>query len=219
RHLHRKPRSSLELRNFFGFDSVSSRSLLRGGSECLCYTQGSLQLYERCPLLSRPAFVLGAVLMLFVGSASADTIESTEYEIFGWVEWVKLLDGELRLKAKLDTGAANSSLDATNISRFRKDGERWVRFTVTDPDNGTSLDLEKPLVRNVRIVRHGGEHQRRPVIEMPICLGHQTRLVEVNLIDRSNFIYPMLLGRSALEGFALIDSGQTFQHSPDCSNN
>lgn len=159
------------------------------------------------------------IVLVFSLSAtvSAEDLDDREFEIFGWVEWVKLMDGELRLKGKLDTGAANSSLDASNIERFRKDGERWVRFTVTNPETEDQLELEKPLVRNVRIVRHDGNHQRRPVIKMPICIGDRQREVEVNLIDRSNFIYPMLLGRSALEGFALIDSGQTFQNRPRCS--
>jgi len=157
-------------------------------------------------------FVLALALTASAGLRS----ESVEFEILGWVEWVKLLDGELRLKAKLDTGAANSSLDATDIVRFRRDGARWVRFTVSDPESDQQIKLEKPLVRNVRIIRHDGNHQRRPVIKMPICIGNRKQEVEVNLIDRSNFIYPMLLGRSALEGFALIDSGQTFQHPPAC---
>lgn len=161
------------------------------------------------------------IVMVLMGcypfASSAGGIDQTEFEIFGWVEWVKLMDGELRLKAKLDTGAATSSLDATNIERFRKDGKRWIRFTVTDPETGDLLELEKRLVRNVRIVRHSGAHQRRPVIKMPICFGTQRREVEVNLIDRSNFIYPMLLGRSALEDYALIDSGSTFQNSPRCN--
>lgn len=150
-------------------------------------------------------------LALGVSSAYSETLE-----IFGWVERVQLLDGDLSVKAKLDTGAANSSLDASDIRSFRRGGKRLVEFTVTDPDSQEVLRLEKPLVRNVRIVRHDGHHQRRPVIKIPICLGSRLREVEVNLIDRSNFIYPMLLGRSALEGFALIDSGQTFQHPPAC---
>lgn len=149
-------------------------------------------------------------------AAGSGDMDQTEFEIFGWVEWVKLMDGELRIKAKLDTGAATSSLDASNIERFRKDGRRWVRFTVTDPETNDLLELEKRLVRNVRIVRHDGQHQRRPVIKMPICFGSERREVEVNLIDRSNFIYPMLLGRSALKEYALIDSGSTFQNSPRC---
>jgi hypothetical protein len=170
-------------------------------------------------LIARTAIVAACLSFGFSLPAAADGPLDEEFEIFGWVEWVKLLDGELRLKAKLDTGAANSSLDATNIERFRKDGQRWVRFTVSDPDSDNQLELEKPLVRNVRIIRHDGNHQRRPVIKMDICVGDRIREVEVNLIDRSNFIYPMLLGRSALEGFALIDSGQTFQNRPRCEFN
>jgi len=140
-------------------------------------------------------------------------------EIFGWVERVELMDGDLSVKAKLDTGAATSSLDATNIERFRRDGQRWVRFTVTDPETDDQIELEKPLSRNVRIVRHSGEHQRRPVVKIPLCFGPFAREVEFSLIDRSNFIYPALLGRSALEGHALIDSGETFINYPDCAGN
>ena len=159
------------------------------------------------------------LLLLAIGCSDiglADHGEARHLEIFGWVERVELLDGKFSMKAKLDSGAANSSLDATDIERFQRDDERWIRFTVTDPDTEEQVTMEKELVRNVRIVRHDGEHQRRPVIKLPICLGHQRRVVEVNLIDRSNFIYPLLLGRSALEGYALIDSGATFLFSPEC---
>ena len=142
--------------------------------------------------------------------------ERDELQIFGWVEKVKLLDGDLAVDALLDTGAQNSSLDATNIRRFRRGGQRFVRFTVTDPGTEDRLTLEKPLVRNVRIIRHDGNHQRRPVIELPVCLGGKLREVEVNLIDRSQLTYPMLLGRSALKDFALVDSGQRFLHPPSC---
>ncbi len=162
--------------------------------------------------------LLAVPLLLALALAPRPALAADSLEIFGWVERVQLLDGELTLKAKLDTGAANSSLDATDITRFRRGDQRFVRFTVTDPDSGDDLQLEKPLVRMVRIIRHDGNHQRRPVVKMPVCLGNERRMVEVNLIDRSNFIYPMLLGRSALEGFALIDSGQTFQHRPRCES-
>jgi hypothetical protein len=158
--------------------------------------------------------VLALALVTF--SVQADEHGSPVLEIFGWVERVDLLDGNLSVKAKLDTGAATSSLDATNIERFRRDGERWVRFTVTDPETEEVLELEKPLSRNVRIVRHSGEHQRRAVVKIPLCFGPFAREVEFSLIDRSNFIYPVLLGRSALKGHALIDSGETFINYPAC---
>ena len=162
--------------------------------------------------------IIVLALALAVFSVQADEHDSPVLEIFGWVERVELLDGNLSVKAKLDTGAATSSLDATNIERFRRDGERWVRFTVTDPETEEILELEKPLSRNVRIVRHSGEHQRRAVVRIPLCFGPFEREVEFSLIDRSNFIYPVLLGRSALKGHALVDSGETFINYPDCQS-
>lgn len=167
--------------------------------------------------ISNRGFLCGLTMLAGFGLALADDVEERHLEVFGWVERVELLDGKFSMKAKLDSGAATSSLDAAGMERFRRDGERWVRFTVTDPESENHVTLEKPLIRNVRIVRHSGDHQRRPVIELPVCIGDQRRVVEVNLIDRSNFIYPLLLGRSALEGYALIDSGSTFLFSPQCS--
>lgn len=163
-------------------------------------------------------FALAMALVWVVNSAQADEHERPALEIFGWVERVELFDGDLSAKAKLDTGAATSSLDATHISRFRKDGERWVRFTVTDPETDEKLEIEMPLSRNVRIVRHSGDHQRRAVVKIPVCFGPFARHVEFTLIDRSNFIYPVLLGRNALEAHALVDSGETFINYPNCNN-
>ena len=160
--------------------------------------------------------LVAGICVLALAAALTHSAQGRQLEIFGWVEWVELMQGEVRMKAKLDSGAANSSLDATDIERFRKDGERWVRFTLTDPETEESMTVERPLERNVRIVRHDGNRQRRPVIKMEICLGDKAQEVEVNLIDRGEFIYPLLLGRSALEEFALIDSGETFLFGPEC---
>lgn len=163
--------------------------------------------------LSIPALVL---LALVVPAYDSVADQGDDLQVFGWVEKVKLLDGDLVVEAVLDTGAQNSSLDATDIRRFRRGGERFVRFTVTDPGSKDHLTLEKPLIRNARIIRHDGNHQRRPVIKLPVCLGGKLREVEVNLIDRSQLTYPMLLGRTALNGFALVDAGQRFLHPPSC---
>lgn len=174
-----------------------------------------------CPFSDNSINAMRKIIFIFLLTlilsipAMADS-ERRDLDIFGWVEWAELMEGKIRMKAKLDTGAANSSLDATNIERYREDGKRWVRFTVTDPESEEKLIIERRLVRNVRIVRHGDEYQRRPVVKMDVCLGDRLQEVEVNLIDRSNFIYPLLLGRSALEQVALVDSGDSFLFGPTC---
>lgn len=153
-----------------------------------------------------------------IATASAGDGDARAMEIFGWVERVELMDGKFSMKAKLDTGALNSSLHALDIERFRRDGKRYVRFTVIDPETGEPKELEKRLIRNVRIVRHNGDYQRRPVVEMEICLGPYQRVAEVNLVDRSELIYPLLLGRTALEGIALVDPANTFENYPACKD-
>lgn len=159
---------------------------------------------------------IALALCLPSAAFAGEPVDGRTLELFGWVERVELLKGELSLKAKLDTGAATSSLDAANIERFEREGERWVRFEIAHPETGEPLKVEKPIVRNVRIVRHSGEHQRRPVVHLDVCFGPFLREVEFSLIDRSSFIYPVLLGRSALQNFALVDSGSTFINYPDC---
>jgi hypothetical protein len=138
----------------------------------------------------------------------------------GWVEFVELhLDGHpLRVKAKLDTGAKSSSLDATDITPFERDGQRWVRFRPSRSGADQAPLIEQPVARYVRIKRHQGPYDRRPVIRLPLCLGDELRTVEVNLTDRGRFIYPLLLGRKALAGLAVVDPARTFMRAPRCDD-
>lgn len=156
----------------------------------------------------RALIVLGCLILTPLQAAN----------IYGWVERVELTGIDLTIKAKLDTGAATSSLDATEIEPFVKNGKDWVAFTVTDPRKKQSIRVEKKVERVVRIVRHNGRHQRRFVVKMGVCLGTDQRTIEVSLIDRSEFIYPMLLGRSALREIAVVDPDVTFTARPACKS-
>jgi len=70
----------------------------------------------------------------------------------------------------------------------------------------------------VRIKRHDGDSQLRSVISLTVCLGTHQREVEFSLIDRSEFDYPVLLGRSALAGIAIIDPDEVNLSEPDCGD-
>jgi len=139
-----------------------------------------------------------------------------EKYIFGWREVVVVAEAGDRLEAKLDTGATTSSIDARNIYRFRRGSRRYVRFELATEAAGGGGVIERPLVRMVRIKQHDGQYQRRPVVALDICLGRIRRSVEFSLVDRRNFDQPVLLGRNALAGAALVDSDLAHTIKPSC---
>ena len=71
-------------------------------------------------------------------------------------------------------------------------------------------------VRTIGIRQHVGENQVRPTVMMQVCVAGRLLDIEVSLTDRSEFNYPLLLGRSALASFALVDSGETFLSTAEC---
>jgi hypothetical protein len=156
------------------------------------------------------------VLILLLLSSAQSHAGTRNLEIVGWVENAILIGPEIRMKAKLDTGAETSSLDAGIIKKFRKDGKRWVRFRITDRQTGKEHIVVRERVRTIGVIQHEGRAQTRPVVLMDVCIAGRLLATEVSLIDRSEFNYPLLLGRNTLKSFALVDPGNTFLSEPEC---
>jgi hypothetical protein len=140
---------------------------------------------------------------------------SQDKQIAGWVEIVSLYPGNIKIKAKLDTGARNSSLNAKNLEQFRRDGQTWVRFDLRNLKNRVET-FEAKVMRTTKIKQLGQEADSRPVIKLGICIGNTYKEVEVNLEDRRGFNYQMLIGRSFLKGSFIVDPGLTFTIKPNC---
>ena len=156
---------------------------------------------------------LTLILVSNLALALSDEHNKTQAKLTaGWLERVVLEPWNIKLRAKLDSGAKTSSLHAVDIQRFERDGNEWVRFRTIAPKENKVLKLiEMPLVRDVKIKRHTEEMiQLRPVVEMAFCLDGQVFSSEFSLIDRSQFHYPVLLGRRMLEQGVLIDPASIF---------
>ncbi|UTA46472.1 ATP-dependent zinc protease [Simiduia sp. 21SJ11W-1] len=166
---------------------------------------------------------LGLVCTLGATQLLAEAPTRAPKMVVGWLESVQLLPADMRIKAKLDTGAKTSSLHAKNIEYFKKDGKTWVRFDFTDTNLDTKKKethrLEGPLTREVVIKRHGAKNITRPVVAMNFCLYHQVYRTEFSLANRSKFNYSVLLGRSFLSKVALVDSSEIFLSRPACEGN
>jgi len=138
-----------------------------------------------------------------------------EKDIVGRVEKVRIYPGDLLLRAKLDTGAKNCSLHAPNITRFSQNGEVWVRFKVKN-HLGEEASIERKIIRQAKIKEKSRTVEKRPVIMLGICMGRQYREVEVNLVDRTVFNYPLLIGRSFMRGHIIVDPELKYTSKPVC---
>ena len=159
---------------------------------------------------------LGIVLAIFlVMTLIGESPAAEEKKVVGWVENVRLSPGNIVIPAKLDTGANSCSLDASQATTFRRQGQEWIRFEVSTRQ-GRNITLERPVTRTATIKRHSYESQVRPVIKLGICLGGVYKETEVNLANRQRFKYPMLIGRKFLKGSFLIDTARKFTAEPHC---
>jgi hypothetical protein len=131
----------------------------------------------------------------------------------GWREWVRLADlGVAAIKAKIDTGARTSALHAFAIEPFRRAGALWVRFEVQPIQRGGTLRIkcEAPAIDERAVRNSGGQVERRYIIETLLMLGERSWSIELALANRDQMGFRMLLGRTALEGRALIEPGRSF---------
>lgn len=168
--------------------------------------------------MKQTALIILATFILLAAPASA-----RELKRVGWVEEIAIADVGSIVKAKLDTGAKTSSIDAEIID-IRKTGE--VRKNSTGDtvvfalqlNDGTIKTFERAIDRYVRIKKKGGGFIRRPVITMGFCIAGRLVKEEVNLANREGFIYPVLVGRNMMQhADIMIDASRTMITRPTCT--
>ena len=135
--------------------------------------------------------------------------------VFGYLEEVLVYPGAFPMLAKLDTGADHSSVNARILRQETKKGQIWLTFEVTN-QSGATATFEKRVRRVARVRRPSDTATSRPVVIMEICLGTIRREVQVNLVDRTNLSFNILIGRSFLAGHAIVDSATTYTSEPRC---
>ena len=152
-------------------------------------------------------------------TAKADPAAKAEKPrvILGRVEYVVLQDVHLRMKARIDTGAGVSSVHAKILEFKQKEDGEHVRFQLEDAEGNKKI-LQRKVVGWLNIkVMGSDERSRRPIVRLDVCIGGKQIEGRVNLNDRSEFLYPMLVGRNILNtGKFLVDPGATYLQDPGC---
>ena len=159
----------------------------------------------RSPRLSLTLSLTAAVLILI----AAETVKAGGKITIGEVEEVVLFPWGVKIPARIDTGASTSSLDARdlkvrgNVAEFKlpkKYGSIQVRLPVLEWQNIRSADFR----------------ERRPVVEVTLCMGPKVIRALVTLNDRSTVKYPLIIGRNILKENFVVDCTQINCLPPAC---
>ncbi len=162
-----------------------------------------------------------SLLLLAPAYAAQASDELGDRVIRGWLEYIRLMPLDHRIRAKLDSGAKSNAIHAENIERFERDGVDMARFTLRLRHNDAkseTVTFESPIVREVNIkLRNTTAVDSRLAVKLDFCMAGERHTGVFTLADRSGFNYPVLLGRDFLQNKVLIDSSQTFLHNSRCS--
>ena len=84
-------------------------------------------------------FSFSLIVVQLIGVSDALS-SGKDKQVVGWVEYVTILPENIKIKAKLDTGARTSSLNAVNMVEFERGGD-----TLYDLISPTGKDERRPL--------------------------------------------------------------------------
>jgi|WetSurMetagenome_2_1015567.scaffolds.fasta_scaffold00348_34 hypothetical protein len=149
-------------------------------------------------------FLFAAIIGLFAAPAyPADKIA------IGAVEEIIIMPFGVKVPARVDTGAAASSLD---VSDYKIEGE-YVSFNLAERCGGHKI---RSRMIEVKSVRTTDGITKRPVIAVDVCIGSELIKTNVTLKNRSKMRYPFLMGRTALQGKYVVDVSRRNILPPAC---
>lgn len=159
------------------------------------------------------AFGLALVAAFAAGAATDYTLhvhDISRQRVIGGVENVRIVEGNIDFRARVDTGAAISSINARDIKVIGGDDThilnnigKPIRFTLVNA-KGRTATLQSTVAK-IYSVRTGDCREWRYHVYLTVEFrGVKTRVL-VNLNDRSRAPQRMLLGRDWLVGGYLVD--------------
>lgn len=159
-------------------------------------------------------FIFTMACVCFIGFMSSGDVMAYSKPVIGAIEHVIIEPYGVKIDARIDTGASTTSLDARNL-KVSKDNT--VTFNLSPKFGGAEVTV--PIVA-WRYIRTSGARERRPIVEMELCIDSKRLRVWVNLTDRSEMRYPLLLGRNVITGNFVVDPSRSFITNPskDCGD-
>jgi hypothetical protein len=150
-------------------------------------------------------FLFAAIIIIFAAQAyAADKIE------IGAVEDIVIMPFGAKVPARIDTGAALSSID---VAHYSIEGD-YVTFTLAKRCGGHKI---RSRLIGVKLIRSSNGSKKRPIIELDICMGAEVVRTLVTINDRSKMQYPFLMGRQTFQGKFVVDVSRRNILPPTCA--
>lgn len=134
-------------------------------------------------------------------------------KVVGSVEWCRFQKlGVPAVKARVDSGAKTSTIQANRIKTFIKDGQEWVKFEINPIQDNRSIVIscEERVTGRKLIKNTSGISEERLVFQTSMKLGEQIFNVDLTLANRDSMEFRMLLGRDAFKDKFLVDVSREF---------
>lgn len=136
-----------------------------------------------------------------------------DLKVIGSEEWCVFNElGVPGIKARVDSGAKTSSIQASNIKIIIRGTQEWVKFEINplQENRSISLQCQAPLVDRRMVKSSSGISEERLVVKSAVTLGESTFDIELTLANRDTMEYRMLLGREALNNRYIVNSAENF---------
>lgn len=130
--------------------------------------------------------------------------------IIGRFEHIDLVGRLDAIPAKIDTGAFRSSIHATDIKMVEKNGKKILRFTLLGhPAHQKHRTIEVRAFKTRYVKSSNGHTSNRYEVNLKVRLGYKVFTTPFTLTDRASNIFPILIGRKALNKRFLVDPERT----------
>jgi len=148
------------------------------------------------------------LFLLWMGGMA--NVEAEEKQTIGLVEDVILMPWKVKIPARIDTGAAYTSLDARQL--MVKDNVAEFKL----PQKHGGMKIRLPVV-GWQTIRSAEGKERRAIVEIDLCIGGRYIRAKVNLNNRALVRYPMIIGRNVLRENFVVDCMREHCAPPTCS--
>jgi alpha-L-glutamate ligase-like protein len=157
---------------------------------------------------------------LFGGEIEEELEEISGKKVIGTVEKVKIIgkDGkEVETEARIDTGAYSSSID-TELAKelgFQETLEKFSKIDLSayEISHEREAEIKKefmekykntiPDIEDIAVVISSSGSSIRPAVKVNLILDKLDLASKVNVVDRGNLKYSMLIGRRDLKKFLI----------------